>query len=192
MHLSNFFHSIKDSFIYKRRSIAEGQKREQPLLLGKSSPPEKLLEFEREEKDINVTTRFTYINDSEGPPTPLTLRLSRHALKKKEYTPKNKHHIPGSDPFLLEFILETENLGPILLRLERKGRHYNCSLFVESEEVEKFLYRDFEKIKLLLEDFLQKAGINVNFLRWNIFSPEEKERLTHSLEKERFLIDKRV
>jgi len=190
LHLSNFFHSIKDSFSYKRLIIAEEQKSEQPPLSGKSSLSEKS-DCERNEKGTSVLTRHTFINNSGGSPTPLTIRLFHQTPEKKEYAHKTKQ-IPKNEQILLEFILETENLGPVLIRLERKKRLYYCSVFVESEEVETFLYQDFKEIRLLLDKFLQEARLEVYFIKWNIFLPEEKERLMRSLQKERFLIDKRV
>lgn len=191
MHLSNLFHSIKDSFIYKRVIIAEEQKSEQPPLSGKSSLSEKLSDGECEEKRTSILTRHTIINNSNDQPTPMAIRLFQQNPGKKEWAYKTKQ-VQKNEHILLEFILETENLGPVLIRLEKKERLYYCSIFVESKEVETFLYQDFKEIRLFLDKFLQEARLAINFVKWNIFLPEEKERLISSLQKERFLVDKRV
>lgn len=189
MHLSNFFNSIKDSFIYKRRSIAEEQKKE-VASPGKSSPPEKF--WDREEKEINVMTRHTFITDSVGNTTPLVIRISPGTVKKRGSAHKKKQIPDPEDNILLDYILMTENLGAILLSLKRERGHFNCSIFVESEEIETFLSRNFEEIELFLDDYLQKAHLDINLIKWSIFSPEEKERLIHVLAKDHSFIDKRV
>lgn len=195
MHLINFINSIKNSFIYKSRVIPEEQK-------GQTFHHKKLPDFEgttlrnaaeylqREEKE-SVITRHTLINNSEGTPTPLTVRIPPYALKKKEDAGKKKHDA-DSHTFLFDLIIETENLGPVLLRLEGESRLYYCSLYAKSEEIATFLCEDFEEIRLLLDGFLQKTRLAVNFLSWSIFSPEEKESLKSSLKKEHFSLDTRV
>lgn len=195
MHLINFINSIKNSFIYKSRVIPEEQK-------GQNFLHKKLPDFERttlrhaaeylqrEEKE-SVITRHTVINNSEGTPTPLTVKIPPYALKKKEDTGKKKHDA-DSHSYLFDLIMETENLGPVLLRFEGEGRLYYCSLYTESEEMATFLCEDFEEIRLLLDGFLQKTRLAVNFLSWSIFSSEEKESLKSSLGKEQFSIDTRV
>ena len=191
MQFVNFINFIKNSFVYKRSVMPEEQKGQTLHFGGKSSSPaNKFPYFERttlrssaqylqQEEKESVTTRHTVINNSEGTPTPLTVRIPANASKKKEGTGKK----PNADSrvFLFDFIIETENLGPVLLRFEGEGRLYYCSLYAESDEMAAYLCQDFEEIRLLLESFLQKTRLGVSFLS-----------LKNSLGKEHFIIDTRV
>jgi hypothetical protein len=189
----NFINSIKNSFIGKRHFMPGEQKAQTKA---QNVPHTRLPDFERTkrialqssaehlqraEKD-SVTTRQTMINNSEGTPTPLIIRTPIDAPRKRK-----KQGPPPTDAdsrsFLFDLILETENLGPVLLRLGEEGRLYKCSHYAESEEIATYLYQEFEDIRLLLAELLQKTSLGVTFLSL---------KDDHGPEKEHFIIDTRV
>ncbi len=186
----NLIKSIKNSFIGKKPHIPAEQnsqtfhQKELPSFErakrpAPGGPPEHIQRMEKESA-ANLQTVQTVINNPQGMPTPLLVRIPRKSQGKR----RGRSSLPAdkdTPSFLFELILETENLGPVLLRLRGGEKLYNCSLYAESREIVSYLCQDFAELQLLLASFLQKTSLGITVL-----SRED------SPQKEHFFINTRV
>jgi hypothetical protein len=174
--LINFMKSIENSFISKKHPVSGKQKEQEKMqTLPKGRPPgfvqakkKEMHNYARRLQQVEketVATRQVIISNSEGTPSPLTIRIPQRAPGKgkgKKPSPEEA----GLQSFLFDLIIETENLGPILLRLDGEGGLYNCTFHAESKEVANRLYQDFGRVRPILSELLPKTGLDVRF-----FSP---------------------
>jgi|GEM_PF-3138466 len=204
MHLSNLINSqIKENLAYSKQAPGKQvppqvQKNEQAASAKKSVSAEKLLDSKRaalqthhervaaEEKEIS-NPRYIYINNYKGSATPLLIKVLDEDEKKEQSGKKSFEQVE------MEFHLETENLGPVLLRLKIVGGLYYCTIYLYSEEIKEYLGDNGAEMDLVWEDLFEKAGLEkhrFHKIEWKLFSAEDMQR--HMSEKSRFLLDQRV
>jgi hypothetical protein len=197
LNLSSFFTSrIKENLANAKQALSPPQKKGQPPSAEKNSSTDKPLDLKRavsrapvekaaaEEKEGFQASKYTYMHNFKGGTTPLLFRTSNKGSEKERREKKTPEQTG------IEFLLETENLGPVILRMEVVDGVYYSTIFLHSEEAKELLIENKAEIVPIWEDLLKEAGLTYHKLIWKILSPEEKERLWH--EKKRDFLDQRV
>ena len=195
MHLSSFITSMKDRILYTKLTLDSAQKKEPNIHTAKNASSEKSLYSKRvkprqspqkyttEEKDSH-TQKYTYVRNFRGNNNPLLIKIRSENQKKERRGKKEAAQLD------IEFIFETENLGPVLLRLEIKDGFYSGIVYLYSEDAMELVNEDEAEIELIWNDFMKRAGLGTRKIKWKIFTADEKRRFFH--EKRRLSLDQRV
>jgi len=103
-----------------------------------------------------------------------------------KFSQKNTY-LAGNSVSILELIIETNNLGLLMIKIEFSQQQMHCSFLVETHDVGKCLEKEAIKI-------VQQKGDNFSttqsLLSWKVHPV--RQELIHSISEEVFIIDKKA
>ncbi len=134
-------------------------------------------------------TQHLLLQNSHGMPFPLIYRSYEKPEEKQE---ENRSTGEAEETPVFDLIIETRNLGFIILRLSRKQGIYYLCLLVESEEQGRLLHESLETLQQSLLEALQELSLNVRMKPWELLSPAEKQETRSEMFKVSHLLDERV
>ncbi len=128
------------------------------------------------------------IDDNKGVPLPLLFR----AHKKKEEDTENKHKEQESGGHILEFIIETEQLGVVIIRIIKQAGVYTGRVLVESGDAGRIIDQELSGLQEALAFVLQEKKINLHLLRWGTIPVLDLLEIKKELHKFSYLLDQKV
>ena len=134
-------------------------------------------------------TQHMLLQNSYGIPFPLIYRYYEDRERKQG---ANREDDAQKETVVLDFIVETQNLGLIIIRISRKQGCYCIHLLVESEDQGKKLYESLETTQQVLFTVLKEFKLHVKMNTWDLLSPVEKKEILGELFRVSYVLDERV
>ncbi len=134
-------------------------------------------------------TQHILIQNSFGIPFPL---LYRYYEEKGKNQNEDHQDDPQSEIIVLDFAVDTQNLGLIILRISRKQDCYFISMLVESEDKGQRLKESLEIIQQALTVVLKELKVNILIHPWELLNPNERRDVLDELFKVSYVLDERV
>jgi hypothetical protein len=94
-----------------------------------------------------------------------------------------------ANKFLLDFVVETSNLGLMIIQFERKDDFYFSQILVESEKIGTLFERELEGLQTLFQNLKER---NIIFLKWDLIPTRLKEEISRNLLETGFRLDIQV
>lgn len=124
-------------------------------------------------------------------PVPL---LIRYNLPFEDEGNMDGHDRDGEveDNYCLDFIVKGQNLGLVIIRIERKSGHYFGKLLFESSEVNALMLEDIKELKLIMSRLLKEVNIHLQQVRIEIIPSFYKNEIFGSLSRINYGLDEKV
>ncbi len=134
-------------------------------------------------------TQHMLVQNSYGIPYPL---LYRYYEDREERQEEEKAETETKEVVVLDFAVETQNFGLIIVRISRKHGVYYLHLLAESEDQGKDLHEALDEIQKILFLVLHEVQVNVRIKPWELITPVEKKEILGDLFKVSHVLDERV
>ncbi|GEM_PF-2803223 len=149
------------------------------------------------EGDRGAANQHLLIPTSREIPVPLMFRYyldpeQEKGQKEKEKKEGKKRPAYGRGGLLFDFILETPNLGLIIIRLQKEDACYLGKLLLESEDSGKLIQKNLRELQEILSSVVSETGVYLQMLGWEVIPAAESDRLKKSFSRMSALLDRRV
>lgn len=129
------------------------------------------------------------IYNSKGIPIPVMFRYKNNLEESKKKRKKTRH----SDYIAFDFIVETKNLGSIIVRIEKKSGIFSGRILVEHEKILSLLQEHLGELQsLIFQMIFKEIQIEIEMFECRVMTWQEKEDMNNIFLKRSFGLDERV
>ncbi len=127
-------------------------------------------------------------------PLPLLFRYKKSSGTKKDKQNNDstwsEEHSTGKDT--LDFVIETEELGVVVIKIEKEDGVYTGRLLVETGEAGKILEKGIVELQDVMAKVLQEKKINLQMGCWEIIPGLDLTEIKEDLHQFSYILDRKV
>ncbi len=143
--------------------------------------------------------RFTIISQLllsgfKGMPLPLLLRIQKYISEQEDKDERYSSGKTGEDTakVTFEFIIETETLGVVIIKIEKHKHNYTGKLLVEAKKTGELLEKGLPELQKYTDAVLLGKDTTLQLLRWEVVPVWDLQKIRGDLRQISFVLDRKV
>jgi len=125
-------------------------------------------------------------------PLPLLLRIQKYISEQEDDAYSSHEKTENNETVSFEYIIETDTLGVVIIKIEKQRQYYTGRLMVENKKTGKLLEKELFELQQYITAILEEKNVRLQLLRWEVIPTWDLQKIQGDLRKLSFIIDRKV